>query len=393
VIPQERLRQHARRLKHRLEPFDRFVREYTSGLRPRDLQRLFDHDAAEAYRTLTRDQSEAPPHLEGIKLLWHRIKVVFLGLSYKLKPARRVLFAGAMVFLLLAIVRYDFLTPDGSFQVDDSPLLFLISSGMLLFLLGLELVDRIHVRDELEIARQLQHELLPQQAPQLAGYQFAFSYRTANEVGGDYYDFIPVAEGRLALVAGDASGHGIAAGLLMAITNATLRLALDLDPRPERVIRLLNKVLFRTGTSRAFMTLFVALLDPDSGRLEYVCAGHPFPLLRHVSGELEEIGTGALPAGIRAELELSPAEVVIAPGETLIMYSDGIPEAVRQSTGDDFGFERLRHLVVPPGSPQEIHDRILTNLDQFLAGEPRSDDVSLVVIRRQPEPPPPPPAV
>jgi sigma-B regulation protein RsbU (phosphoserine phosphatase) len=319
--------------------------------------------------------------------------MVFLGLSYKLKPARRVLFAGAVVFLLLAIIRYDFLTPGGSFQIDDSPLLFLISTGMLLFLLGLELVDRIHVRDELEIARQLQHDLLPHLPPQLAGYQFAFSYRTANEVGGDYYDFIPVDGGRMALVAGDASGHGIAAGLLMAIANATLKLALDLDPRPERVIRLLNKVLFQTGTSRAFMTLFVGLLDPSSGRLEYVCAGHPFPLLRHVNGELEEIGRGALPAGIRAELELSPAEVVIAPGETLVMYSDGIPEAVRQSTGADFGFDRLRHLIVPPGSPQEIHDRVLTNLDQFLAGEPRSDDVSLVVIRREATPPlPPPPA-
>jgi hypothetical protein len=367
------------------------VREYTSGLSPSDLQRLFDRDAAEAYRVLVRDQGAPPQDLKGIKLLWYRIKIVFLGLSYKLKPARRLLFAAAILFILLGIIRYDFLGQGGGIHIDDSPLWFLLGCGSLLFLFGLELVDRIHVRDELEIARQLQFELLPHQAPELTGYQFAFSYQTANEVGGDYYDFLPLPDGRLALVAGDASGHGIAAGLLMAIANATLKLALDLDPRPQSVIRLLNRVLYRTGGRRAFMTLFVGLLDPVSGRLEYVCAGHPFPLLRHVSGALEEIGTGALPAGIRAELELSAAEVMIQPGETLVIYSDGIPEAVRRSSGADFGFDRLRHLVVPPGNAQEIHDRILCNLDQFLAGEPRSDDISLVVIRRSGEPVPPPP--
>ena len=127
----------------------------------------------------------------------------------------------------------------------------------LVFLLVLELADRVVVRDELEVARELQRELMPQQAPDVPGYSFAFSYRTANTIGGDYYDFLPLPDGRLALIVGDASGHGIAAGLLMAIANSSLKLGLDLDPDPAAVADVVNRALCGTGGTRAFMTLFL----------------------------------------------------------------------------------------------------------------------------------------
>ncbi len=101
-----------------------------------------------------------------------------------------------------------------------------------MLLLVLELADRVVVRDELEVARELQRELLPRQAPEVPGYEFAFSYRTANTIGGDYYDFLPLEDGRLVVLMGDASGHGIAAGLLMAIANSALKLGFDADPDP-----------------------------------------------------------------------------------------------------------------------------------------------------------------
>ncbi|TNF76704.1 MAG: hypothetical protein EP299_05165 [Acidobacteria bacterium] len=188
-----------------------------------------------------------------------------------------------------------------------------------MWLLVIELVDRVRVRDELEVARKLQSDLLPESSPVMEPYRFAHSYRTANEVGGDYYDFQRLPDGRLALLIGDASGHGIAAGLLMAIANATLKTALDLDPEPRAVATLLNGALYRTGDRRAFMTLFYGLLEPDTGHLQYICAGHPFPLLRRAGGEIEELGEGTLPLGLRRTVEVSTKSVTIEPGDLLVL--------------------------------------------------------------------------
>ncbi len=381
----------ARRLKKWAEPFERFVRDYTAGLKARDLQRLFEADASNAYKILVRDQSQPEQQKQGFDLFLHRVKVVFLGLSYKLSPARRVLFAAAILFAVLGIVRFDYSPGRGGINLDDSLLWFLCSIVGLVFLLGLELVDRVRIRDELEIARQLQHDLLPQVPPPIPGYLFAFSYRTANEVGGDYYDFIPIGDGRFAIISGDASGHGMAAGLLMAITNAALRLAIDIDSEPEKVVRLVNRLLVHTGGKRAFMTLFFAVLEPESGRFDYVCAGHPFPFLRRANGEIVELGSGALPLGLRPEIKPSPASITIEPGDLLLLYSDGLPEAVNRETDADYGFDRLRRAFAPGGVPQEVHDRILCDLGAFLRAEPPNDDISLVVMNRFATPPPPPP--
>jgi sigma-B regulation protein RsbU (phosphoserine phosphatase) len=136
------------------------------------------------------------------------------------------------------------------------------------------------------------------------------------------------------------------------------------------------------------MTLFYGLLDPGTGSLEYVCAGHPFPLLRRRDGEVLEAGSPCLPLGLRDGLELSPGRLEIGHGDRLVLFSDGIPEAVHRASDTDFGFDRLRRLVELGGPPQEVHDRIMADLDRFLRGEPRADDVSLVVIGRDPELPP-----
>lgn len=388
VIKTKRLEAGARRVRAWFAPFERFVRDYTKGLQAGDIRRLFDQDATAAYRVLTRDQTGPPQELRGFKLFWYRARIVFLGLSYKLSPVRRALFAVSVLLTLLAVFRYDWVVTGRRVGIDDSLLLFLLGFGCLLFLLVLELVDRIHVRDELELARDLQHDLLPHQAPVVPGYRFAFSYRTANEVGGDYYDFVSTGDERLAVVAGDASGHGMGAGLLMAVANAALRLAIDIDPQPERVAEMLNRVLYRTGGRQAFMTLFYSVLDPASGRLDYVCAGHPFPLLRRTNGAVEEIGAGSLPLGLRPEVKVAAGTTCIEPGDLLVLYSDGIPEAVHPPTGADFGFERLNRLTAAGGDPQQVHDRILHEFEIFLRGEARSDDISLVIIGRDSQLPP-----
>lgn len=362
-----------------------FLREYTAGLNVRDLRRLFDQDATHAYKVLTRDRDETEEPEDPTKRFFHRVKVVFLGISYKLGPARRMLFVLCLLFAVLGLISppsFEFYSDQARVELDFSPFWFLLSIGGLLWLLVIELVDRVRVRDELEVARNLQSDLLPDTSPEVTGYQFAHSYRTANEVGGDYYDFQTLPDGRLAILMGDASGHGIAAGLLMAIANATLKTALDVDPEPEAVASLLNAALFRTGDRRAFMTLFYGLLDPTTGRLDYLCAGHPFPLLRRAGGEIEELGTGTLPLGLRRELELQAESVELGSGDLLVLFTDGLPESVNGPDGDAFGFKKIRELLATVGSPDRVHDRILLAFDQHIGHEPLTDDLTLVVISR-----------
>ncbi len=378
-----------------------FFRDYTGGVSREDFRRLLRRDAAEAYAVLTRDQPAEQEPKDGTTRFFHRVRLLFLGLSYKLTPVRRVLFGLAIVAALLNLGQCDLAIDRGGageggvdLRLDASPFWSTLSIGLLVFLLALELVDRVRVRDELEVARQLQRELLPQQAPALPGWRFAHSYRTANEIGGDYYDFETLADGRLALVSGDASGHGMAAGLLMAIANATLQTAILADPSPRAVAAQLNRTLCVTGGPRAFMTLFYGLLDPATGRLDYLCAGHPFPLLRRAAGGVEELGKGGLPLGLRPRLDAEPEVTALAPGDVLLLYTDGLPEAL-DGAGRAFGFERLTALVAQGGGAAALHGRVAGALDAHLRESALADDVSLVAVERAlpgPPIPPPPPA-
>jgi sigma-B regulation protein RsbU (phosphoserine phosphatase) len=371
----------------RARSFGAFVRDYTAGLSRSEIKRLFERDAASAYSVLTRDHAELPePKGRGKRLLF-RTRLAFLGLSYKLTPARRALFALSLICIVVALMSgtytYQSVKSGHSLRigVDFSPFWFLLSAGGLIFLLALELVDRVRVRDELQVARELQAELLPHGAIELAGYRFAHSYRTANEVGGDYYDVMTLPDGRVALMVGDATGHGMASGLVMAIANATLKTALDIDPDPRRVIALLNRTLCRTGTRRTFMTVFYALLDPATGELASICAGHPFPLLRRAAGEVVELGRGGLPLGVREDLAPEPQDTVLAPGDMLLLYTDGLAEAI-DGWSEAFGYARIADLTRPGGTPQALHDRILAAFDAHVGEEPLRDDLTLLVLAR-----------
>lgn len=371
-----------------------FLQEYTAGFDQREFERLFQRDAAEAYSILTRDHDRTAEPEKGFKRFLFRAKILFLGLSYKLTPARRALFILALLAFLFglfgggrAVVDID----DGSSRTvvgaELSWLWLTASTGALIYLLALELVDRVRVRDELEVARELQANLLPQRMPAVPGYAFAHSYRTANEVGGDYYDVTPLPDGRVALVVADASGHGMAAGLVMAIANATLKTALDLDPSPERVAALLNRTLCRTGDRRTFLSAFYALLTPETGHLEYFCAGHPFPLLRRADGKVEELGCGGLPLGLRDPLVVTSRTATLEPGDLLLFYTDGLVEAVDPQMREAFGFERLTALLeIGGGASQAVHDRILGDFQRHVGPEPLRDDLTLLVIGRLPVP-------
>lgn len=360
------------------------VRDYTQGMSSREMRGLFDKEAAEVFAVLTRDQKEPEPKDDFSRFL-HRARVLFFSIFYKLTPARRVLFTSAILALLVSFFDLGLKLSDKeagwSFQLEYSPFFAFISVACLVYLIALEMVDKIRVRDELEVARQLQTDLLPKNAPELPGYRFAHSWRTANEVGGDYYDFLPLPDGRLVLVVGDASGHGMASGLVMAIAHATLQTALDLDPSCPSVVRLMNRAICRTGDKRTFMSLFYGVLEPVTGHLEYTSAGHPFPFLRRADGTVEELGRGGLPLGLVDPLQVATDTTTLAPGDTLMLYSDGLPEAIDQA-GNAFGYERLKQHLAPGGSPAGLMASILADFDRHTAGSPLRDDLTLVVVER-----------
>jgi hypothetical protein len=361
----------------------RFFREYTEGLSSRDLKRLFERDAAEAYQFLTRDRGKAQ-EARPEERFWIGARDFFLGLSAKLSPARRVLFAASLVAALLGFFAFE-ITYEGrrlALSLDFSPLWFLLSIAGLVLVLALELVDRVRVKDELEVARELQDALLPARSPRVAGWALAHAYRTAAEVGGDYYHFAQLPDHRLALAIGDASGHGIAAALLMAVADTTLKTALDLSPEPPRVAALLNRSLYRIGGRRAFLSLFFGLLDLASGRLDYICAGHPYPLLRRGDGRLEELGEGGFPLGMRPRLSPPTGTVVLEPGDQLLLYTDGLVEGL-DGEGRAFGFERLRALARGGGDAQAVLDAVLLAFDRHRGGQRLADDLTLIVLHRE----------
>lgn len=361
----------------------RFISQYAAGIDRKEVRRLFDQEATQAFRTLAGPRADEDLSKRGLERFIADLRDVFLGIVLKLSPSRRLLFTVSLLCPLLGLFDLDVRLSQGSLFIDSSPFWFLTSISGLTLLLALELVDRLRVRDELEVARGLQRDLLPQTLPTLAGYRVAHSYQTANEIGGDYYDFLPLPDGRMVVAVGDASGHGMAAGILMAIAHATLRAAIDVDPRPEQVFDSVNRTLYGTGGKRAFMTLFYGVLDPENGELVFANAGHPFPLLRRESGAVEELGRGSMPLGLRASEHWSDQTVVIHPGDRLVLYSDGIPEA-QSPDGELFGFERLRRIVGEPGNADTMHERVRSALRTHTAAHDLKDDLTLVVLDRLP---------
>jgi sigma-B regulation protein RsbU (phosphoserine phosphatase) len=358
-----------------------FVRDYTAGVGPGELRRLVDRDASRVYSVLMRDRPTEGRELRGVKRVLRDAKLLFLSVSEKLTPGRRLLFAVSLIAAALGFAGFRFTvnSPDYGFRVDASPLAFLAAIAGLLFLLTTELVDRVLVRDELEVARELQRELLPSRSPDLPGWSFAHSSRTANEIGGDYYGFQDLSDGELAVIVADASGHGMAAGLLMAIADASLRIALDLDPSPAAVARLVNRALNRAGDRRSFVTLFYGRLDPRSGRLDYVCAGHPPPLVRRADGTLEEPGSGSLPLGLRPDANPALGTLRIGLGDRLVLFTDGLFEAPG-ATGEAFGYERLRREVAASTGAADAHDRLRAAVERHAAGGELADDLTIVVL-------------
>src|SRR5215204_1030735 len=245
-----------------------------------------------------------------------------------------------------------------------------------------ERVERGRVEPELQVARRIQQASLPKEVPELEGWQISPLYRPAREVGGDFYDFHLLSEGRLGVVVGDATGKGVPAALVMSTTCGMLRLAAQsYSSSPGEMLQRVNEALFPYIPHNMFVTCFYAVLDPESGLLSYANAGHDLPYLHH-DGEAKELRARGMPLGLMSSMGYEEMELVLEGGETVLFYSDGLVEA-HDPEGEMFGFPRLRALVAEHGKDRSLGDFLLEELYTFVEeGWEQEDDITLLTLRR-----------
>jgi serine phosphatase RsbU (regulator of sigma subunit) len=234
------------------------------------------------------------------------------------------------------------------------------------------------IERDLQLARQVQLSLLPGGSPPCAGYEFFAYYQTAHEVGGDYYDFIELPGGRLAVVVADVAGKGVSAALLMAKLSGELKYYLSCEP-PRAAVARMNESLC-VGDSGRFVTLLLAVLDHAAHRLTLINAGHLTPLRRRPSGVVETVGEAqrGLALGILPGRDYSELQVEVAPGDVWFVCTDGFTEAIN-AQGQMYGLDRLREqLARGPGGVTEAGEGIVREVQGFLGSQPQSDDMCLV---------------
>ena len=246
-----------------------------------------------------------------------------------------------------------------------------------------EAQERERIEQELRVARLIQQTLLPKSLPGLPGYDVAAYYRPAREVGGDFYDFLELEDGRLGLVVGDATGHGVPAALMMANTQSVLRaVAQRGGSEPGRILAEVNEVLLAYIPPSMFVTCFYTILDPRSGTLRYANAGHDLPYLWN-GGDCEELRARGMPLGLMPGMSYEEKEMVLDTGEGVLFYSDGLVEA-HNPEGEMFGFPRLRALIAQHAEEERaLRDFLMKELHSFTGEEwEQEDDITLVTLQK-----------
>ncbi len=274
------------------------------------------------------------------------------------------------------IIQIDTADQRNRFSRDDLEVLASVACQAAIAVENAELHEtavRDHKRShELEVAHDVLRGFLPSSSPQIEGYDFFHFYEPANELGGDYYDYIPLPGGRLAVVVADVSGKGIPASLLMARLSADVRYCLASEPVPAKAVAQINRVFFAAGWEDRFVTLVLAVLDPQRHELTIVDAGHPPAYLDHGGTVIQAVdeANARLPLGVMDNADYVQVSHTLAPGDRLVMYTDGISEAMNEKN-ELYGFRRLHEQVkVPSLGVAACGQSILGNVKKFV-GKPR----------------------
>lgn len=246
-----------------------------------------------------------------------------------------------------------------------------------------ERINRERMERELALATEIQQRFQPSGPPIMEGYEFQGISFSCYEIGGDYYDFIPRADGTMLIALGDVSGKGTAAALLMSSLHAAIHGQVAAKTPLHDAIVSVNQYLAENTPANRFVTLFVAELDPATGKLRYINAGHNPPLIGRVDGSIEQLSSGGLPLGIMPFAEYEVGEILLDKGDVLTVYSDGVSEA-NNIAEEEFGLDRLTNVLrsTLKLSASAIRDKVESALSEFTGTAPANDDITLVIVKK-----------
>ena len=375
--------------------FDTYARDLSVD----DLQRLFTHDTRDAYRFFTRGADE--DRLAGLPW-WKRpparVRQIFVAFTLKLPPARRALYLVSLIVALVGILRLfrGFATIDVPFGVPfiqiallvpiwaDGTLSLIVSLFLINLLVLLEVADRLSLKGELEVEREIQLAMLPSGTYSAGEIDICGVTRPANTVGGDFYDVLPLRDGRVIVTVGDVAGKGSPAALLMALLLAVLRTLVDEELEAQALVERLNAQICRHCPPSRFITLFYAVYSPVPGTLTYVNAGQNPPMIRRSDGRYERLHGTGVALGMFAESRFGAVETTLNPGEMLVLYSDGVTEAEDPSGRpfEESGLERvLEHNASE--SPAAIGARVIKAVETHAQDSRFTDDLTILIMKRR----------
>ncbi len=368
----------------------RFWRRVTDGLEVSQLWSQFESEARTSYRLYSKDvEAKTPEGLTHGGRNLHVVKEFFWAVFEKLSPARRVLLLLALILLVLPSGSFNYQDAHHEVHVGEFDLHFW-AGLLLLLLLILEIADRVVMKRDLQIAREIQTWLLPGVPPQIPGLAIAYATRPANTVAGDYYDVFPRPgrsndDNRVVLAVADVAGKSIPAAMLMATFQASLKTLSTAQVALPELAANMNR--YACGNSQGglrFTTAFLAEYDPVRRTVDYINAGHNNPILRRANGQIERLDVGGLPFGILPEAKYESATVTLAPGDWLVIFTDGVVEA-ENFRQEEFGEARLLTAIEAGKStaPAEMLKRLMAELDLFVGNTPQHDDVTCMLLKAE----------
>lgn len=247
-----------------------------------------------------------------------------------------------------------------------------------------ERIEKERIQHELELATEIQQSFQPSAPPVIEGYELQGISFSCYEIGGDYYDFIPRDDGKMLIALGDVSGKGTAAALLMSSLHAAIHGQSAAKTSLHQTVKSVNEYLAENTPSNRFVTLFIAELDPATGVINYINAGHNPPLVGRADGQVQQLSSGGFPLGILPMAEFEVGQTTLGPDESLVIYSDGVSEA-NNPAGDEFGMERLTQVVSRnlQASASGMRDKVESALSAFTQTAPANDDITLVIVKRK----------
>lgn len=385
-----------------------FFSAYTQDLTSDELGKVFTRDAPEAYRFFTRGvDSKAFRALPRHKRVMKWVQAFFMAFTMRLTPARRAIYGVALLsaafgvislFRGISVFGVPIVIPPFFFRVGVPTLAFQAGTNWLIFAFALmnlivllEVFDRLSLKRDLEVAREIQLAMLPDGTWAAPGVEASGLTRPANTVGGDFYDILPRPDGRVIVALGDVAGKASPAALLMALFLAMLRTLVDEDHLGlTDLARRLNVQVSKHSPPSRFITLFLGLFDPRTGELEFVNAGQTPPLLLRAGGTVERLSTGGVALAMFEGSTYDSGFARLDPGDALIMYSDGITEA-ESPAGEMFDEGGLEAAVrATPGVAAAVLGRaVFRAVDHHRHGERLADDLTVLVLSRPIVPPVP----